>query len=55
MYQLRESGLVEVVAPEIKEGDVIVTTGAYGLPEKTKIKIQNLSGGETSTNLPDAK
>ena len=52
---LRENGLVEVAAPEIKEGDVIVTVGAYGLPEKTKIRVQNSSGDETPTNSPDAK
>jgi multidrug efflux pump subunit AcrA (membrane-fusion protein) len=52
---LRENGLVEISAPEIKEGDVVVTVGAYGLPEKTKISVQNSSGAETSTNSPDAK
>ncbi|HSY74490.1 MAG TPA: efflux RND transporter periplasmic adaptor subunit [Dongiaceae bacterium] len=52
---LRENGLVEIEAPEIKEGDVVVTVGAYGLPEKTKIRVQNSSGDETSTNSPDAK
>jgi membrane fusion protein (multidrug efflux system) len=52
---LRENGLVEVSAPEIKEGEVVVTVGAYGLPEKTKISIQNSSGDETSTNSAAAK
>ena len=52
---LRENGLVEVEAPELKAGDVVVTVGAYGLPEKTKIRVQNSSGDETSTNSPDAK
>jgi membrane fusion protein (multidrug efflux system) len=52
---LRENGLVEIKAPEIKEGDIVVTVGAYGLPEKTKVSVQNSSGAETSTNLPDAK
>jgi RND family efflux transporter MFP subunit len=52
---LRENGLVEISAPEIKEGDVVVTIGAYGLPEKTKIRVSNFSGDEASTNLPDAK
>jgi membrane fusion protein (multidrug efflux system) len=53
---LHENGLVEVAAPEIKEGDVVVTVGAYGLPEKTKISIQNSSGDKTSsTNSADAK
>ena len=52
---LRENGLVEIVAPEIKEGDVVVTVGAYGLPEKTKISIQNSPGEEASTNSAAAK
>ena len=52
---LRENGLVEVEAPELKEGDVVVTVGAYGLPEKTQIRVQNTSVGETSTNTPAAK
>ena len=36
---LRENGLVEVNAPELKEGDAVVTVGAYGLPEKTRIQV----------------
>lgn len=52
---LRENGLVEITAPEIKEGDTVVTVGAYGLPEKTKIRVQNSSGDETSTNSAAAK
>ena len=36
---LRENGWVEVEAPELKAGDVVVTVGAYGLPEKTKIQV----------------
>jgi RND family efflux transporter MFP subunit len=36
---LRESGWVEVEAPELKAGDIVVTIGAYGLPEKTKIQV----------------
>jgi membrane fusion protein (multidrug efflux system) len=52
---LRENGLVEIAAPELKRGDIIVTVGAYGLPEKTKIRVQNSSGDETSTNSPDSK
>jgi multidrug efflux pump subunit AcrA (membrane-fusion protein) len=52
---LRENGLVEISAPEIKEGDVVVTVGAYGLPEKTKIRVQNSSGDEMSTNSAAAK
>ena len=52
---LHENGLVEIEAPGLNAGDVVVTTGAYGLPEKTKIRVQNASGDETSTNTPDAK
>jgi multidrug efflux pump subunit AcrA (membrane-fusion protein) len=53
---LRENGLVEVEAPELKEGDIVVTVGAYGLPEKTKIRAQNSSGDEiSSTNSAAAK
>jgi membrane fusion protein (multidrug efflux system) len=36
---LRENGWVEIEAPELKAGDVVVTVGAYGLPEKTKISV----------------
>jgi membrane fusion protein (multidrug efflux system) len=52
---LRENGFVEVEAPELKAGDIVVTVGAYGLPEKTKIHVQNSPADETSTNSPDAK
>jgi len=38
---LRENGLVEVSAPDLKVGDTVVTVGAYGLPEKTKIQVVN--------------
>lgn len=35
----REKGWVEVTGSGLKEGDSVVTVGAYGLPEKTKIRI----------------
>jgi membrane fusion protein, multidrug efflux system len=38
---LRHGNLVEVMADGLKEGDTIVTVGAYGLPKETKIKITN--------------
>ncbi len=38
---LRDGNLVEVEAEGLKEGDTIVTVGAYGLPKETKIKITN--------------
>jgi multidrug efflux pump subunit AcrA (membrane-fusion protein) len=43
---LRENGWVEIVASELKAGDVVVTVGAYGLPEKTKIQVVNPNGLE---------
>ncbi|MCL5270447.1 MAG: efflux RND transporter periplasmic adaptor subunit [bacterium] len=36
---LRDGGLVEIAGDGIKEGASVVTVGAYGLPEKTKIRI----------------
>lgn len=36
---LRENGLVEVQAENLKPGDTVVTVGAYGLPDKTEIRI----------------
>jgi membrane fusion protein (multidrug efflux system) len=52
---LRENGLVEVEALGLKAGDVVVSVGAYGLPEKTKIRVQNSADDGTSTNSSDAK
>jgi membrane fusion protein, multidrug efflux system len=37
---LRENGWVEVAGNGLKEGDSVVTVGAYGLPEKTKIQVR---------------
>jgi RND family efflux transporter MFP subunit len=36
---LRDGDLIEVEAQDLKEGDTIVTVGAYGLPKETKVKI----------------
>jgi RND family efflux transporter MFP subunit len=36
---LRDGDVIEVEADGLKEGDTIVTVGAYGLPKETKIKI----------------
>lgn len=44
----RENGWVEVEGSGLKAGDIVVTVGAYGLPEKTKIQVVNLSSDETS-------
>jgi membrane fusion protein, multidrug efflux system len=38
---LRENGWVEIAGTGLKEGDSVVTVGAYGLPEKTKIRVVN--------------
>jgi RND family efflux transporter MFP subunit len=37
----RENGWVEVEGPNLHANDSVVTVGAYGLPEKTKIKVVN--------------
>ena len=36
---LHENGLIEIEGKEIKEGDTVVSAGAYGLPEETKVRI----------------
>ena len=41
---LREDGWVEVAGTGLKEGAPIVTVGAYGLPEKTKINVIKPNG-----------
>jgi RND family efflux transporter MFP subunit len=38
---LRENGWVEISGTGLKPGDSVVTIGAYGLPEKTKIQVVN--------------
>jgi membrane fusion protein (multidrug efflux system) len=38
---LREDGWVEIEGKGLQEGDSVVTVGAYGLPEKTKIRVVN--------------
>jgi membrane fusion protein, multidrug efflux system len=50
-----ENGWVEVSGPGLKEGDTVVTVGAYGLPDKTRISILNAPSAETAaTNSPSA-
>ena len=34
----KDNGLAEVEAPDLQDGTAIVASGAYGLPEKTKIR-----------------
>jgi membrane fusion protein (multidrug efflux system) len=41
MIGVRDRGLVEVEGGGLKEGDMVVAAGAYGLPEQTKVKIIN--------------
>ncbi len=41
---LREDGWVEIAGTGIKAGDSVVTIGAYGLPEKTRIQVVNPTG-----------
>jgi multidrug efflux pump subunit AcrA (membrane-fusion protein) len=36
----RENGWVEITGSGLKPGDVVVTVGAYALPDKTQIKVQ---------------
>jgi len=48
----RENGWVEITGAGLKEGDSLVTVGAYGLPEKTKIRVANPPAGETSATNP---
>ncbi len=36
---LREGELIEVEGEGLKEGDVVVTVGAYGLPKETKVRL----------------
>lgn len=36
---VRDGDLVEVEAEGLKEGDTVVTVGAYGLPQQTKVRV----------------
>jgi RND family efflux transporter MFP subunit len=36
---LRENGWIEIAAPGLKAGDIVVTVGVYGLPAKTKVRV----------------
>ena len=48
---LREDGWVEIAGTGLKEGASVVTVGAYGLPEKTKIRVLEF-GGRTKPRRP---
>jgi membrane fusion protein (multidrug efflux system) len=52
---LREDEWVEISSPELKAGDTVVTVGAYGLPEKTKIVVQTNSVDPTPVNSSAAQ
>ena len=51
----REGDWVEIQATNLNAGDNVVTVGAYGLADKTQIKIQNTSDENSATNSSDAK
>jgi membrane fusion protein (multidrug efflux system) len=46
----REDDWVEVSAPGLKEGDQVVTVGAYGLPDRTQIKIVSPSDDTSNSS-----
>ena len=50
---LRDGDLVEVAGPGLKEGDTVVTVGAYGLPEKTQVTVSNDPGADAPADTPD--
>ena len=53
---LRENGWVEISGTGLKAGDSVVTVGAYGLPEKTKIRVLGAITDEAApTNSTPAK
>ena len=49
---LREDGWVEIDGPGLNEGDAVVTVGAYGLPEKTKIRVVSPSRQKRLSPIP---
>jgi len=46
---LRDGGLVEVEGEGLSEGMTVVTTGAYGLPKETKVRVLDLQTEKTKT------
>lgn len=42
-----ENGWTEIEGGDLKAGDTVVTVGAYGLPQKTQIKVVSSSSAET--------
>ena len=51
----REDGWVEIAGTGLKEGASVVTLGAYGLPEKTKIRVLGSADEATATDSTPAK
>jgi multidrug efflux pump subunit AcrA (membrane-fusion protein) len=51
----RENDWVEIVSPDLKPGDSVVTVGAYGLPQQTKIQIANSPDETPADKSPEAK
>jgi membrane fusion protein, multidrug efflux system len=52
---LREDDWVEVTATNLNAGGRVVTVGAYGLPDKTQIKIVNPAEENSATNSAAAQ
>jgi multidrug efflux pump subunit AcrA (membrane-fusion protein) len=53
---LRENDWIEIEGANLKEGDSIVTVGAYGFPDKAKIRAENSPTNEVaSTNSAAAQ
>jgi membrane fusion protein (multidrug efflux system) len=50
-----ENGWVEVSGTNLKAGDAVVTVGAYGLPDKTKIQVAKPSAGSADNTAQPAK
>jgi multidrug efflux pump subunit AcrA (membrane-fusion protein) len=36
---IEENGLIEITADGLKEGQTVVTAGAYGLPQASRVKV----------------
>lgn len=51
----RENGWVEIKGQDLKEGDAVVTVGAYGLPKKTPVQVVNSTTTAAETNSTPAK
>ncbi|MGH7968961.1 MAG: efflux RND transporter periplasmic adaptor subunit, partial [Limisphaerales bacterium] len=47
---LREDGWVEVQGPRLHAGQDVVTVGAYGLPDKAKVRV--VSPGTENSSVP---